>query len=85
MGKRGRAPKFTVEEINAAMRKHDGDRSKAAEELEISHPALSARIKRDAALRALWVQASPDGKLPDEADLMVRKEPPPLVDDKKML
>jgi hypothetical protein len=84
MGKRGRAPKFTVEEVNEAMRRHDGDRLKAAEDLGVSHAALSGRLKRDSSLRSLWVRASPGGKLPDDADLMVRKEPP-VLDDGKMV
>jgi len=80
-----RRRKISTEQLGAAMKRHDGDYGKVAEEFGMKRTAMHERVRTDPKLRAIWVAAGDEGHQPDEVDLMVRKEPPAEPDPDRLV
>jgi len=67
------------------MRRHDGNYADAARELGMTEGNMRERVRKDPRVKSIWQVAGNQGHEPTDAELMVRKDPPPEPNHKEFL
>lgn len=80
-----RRKKYSTEELATAMRRNDGNYADAARELGMTEGNMRERVRKDPRVKSIWQVAGNQGNEPSDAELMVRKDPPPEPDHKEFL